>query len=241
MKITLKRSVVLFLCQILIQGFVYSQPQKGQVLLGCAAEIRNLVPQESGNPMPNVAVRKEKYYKAGIQAGYFLTDRVAVGLLCQADHQENQYVLTGNPIFESSEGEFFSAGVFARYYLGTGHSRVFFFGHLAGVYGEGKYSSAKSMNFATYSTIFTFNTVEYRYSAFLMPGVTYFVTRSFALEATVGAIGYSHSKSNTTSNSVSPVPPRDPAQYSQFDFSINQFVFGFHFYLGNKTAVEKVD
>jgi hypothetical protein len=243
MKISKNRGALAFLFLSILSFSSFAQPMERQLFLGVSAEISKLEPQEAVKPTPNVMVRNEKNYNAKVQAGYFATRRTAIGVHFQFSKYAESYTLTGKPFAESNNGDFFSVGVFGRQYFGTGLPRIFFFAQVTAAYGHGKYSSAQTIpssnTYIGYPLVTNyFESVEDRLMIDLVPGVTYFISKHFAIAATIGSLGYATSTTVTESNTFN--GSYSPAKYTQFNLALNAFSLGFNFYLGGSSAAGEI-
>lgn len=119
---------------------------------------------------------KESTFNFSPKAAYFVTNNIAVGVnlgyTSTKDETSPQEVKTNS----------FEAGAFGRYYF-TPASKFSIFGQLAAGYvtnkteveGQGEYKSNG-------------------FNVGVAPGVSYFLSKNFAIEATFGILGYNTSK-----------------------------------------------
>ncbi|WP_300569030.1 outer membrane beta-barrel protein [Flavobacterium sp.] len=110
------------------------------------------------------------------KAGYFVTENIAVGLALGFASTKDE---------DDTKDTNFSAGAFGRYYF-TPSSQFSVFGQL-GV----------NMNNTKHEEVIGGTTFEAKANGFdvkLAPGISYFVSDHFAIEATFGALGYETSK-----------------------------------------------
>lgn len=114
---------------------------------------------------------KSKNFNVSPRFGYFINDFIAVGAKAgyAIDKNENRF---GDTV---SDTKSFTIGVFGRYYLLPGN-RFTFFGELGVGFGSIKYDLANE----------TYNGVN----ASFIPGLSYFFSEHFALEASVGVLSY---------------------------------------------------
>lgn len=129
-------------------------------------------------------------------AGYFVNENIAVGLSLGYNSLKNE--VPSNPVTSESKYTSFGVGAFGRYYFTPGNS-FSLFGQLGVGYESGKLEQ---------------NSDESKTDSFnigVAPGINYFVSEHFALEATFGILGYSTSK-----------PDFDGADSTNsFDFGLN--------------------
>ena len=129
-------------------------------------------------------------------AGYFVSENIAVGLTLGYNSLKNE--MPSNPVTSESKYTSFGVGAFGRYYFTPANS-FSLFGQLGVGYENGKLEQ---------------NSNESKTDSFnigVAPGINYFVSEHFALEATFGILGYSTSK-----------PDFDGADSTNsFDFGLN--------------------
>lgn len=112
-------------------------------------------------------------------AGYFIKENIAVGL--SISYSDATIDFDGDDI----EASTFGGGVFGRYYCNPS-SQFSFFGNLGVSY------STTDLGDADLNT----------FGVGLAPGISYFLSNNFAIEASVGVLGYSSSKIGDDSDSI---------------------------------------
>jgi outer membrane protein len=117
------------------------------------------------------------------KAGYFVTNNIAVGVALGFGSNKHDM---GFGVEEKITT--FSVGAFGRYYFKPG-SQFSIFGQL-GVNSNSSKDENTVGNITTVSKINGFDVM-------LSPGISYFVSRSLAIEASFGALGYETEKPNT--------------------------------------------
>jgi len=130
------------------------------------------------------------------KAGYFVSENIAVGLsLAYTSTKDEAPGIDGT---EETKTNSFGAGAFGRYYF-TPASQFSIFGQLGAGFQSDKTETGD---------------VESKSNGFnvgLAPGVSYFVSEHFAIEATFGILGYNTSK-----------PDADGAESTdEFNFGLN--------------------
>lgn len=113
------------------------------------------------------------------RAAYFVSDNIALGLELEYMSSKEDVINGGNSFEEKMNA--FGIGAFGRYYF-TPANKFSLFTQLGLGYGHAKVEVADIEN-----------KVNGFYVAFA-PGVNYFVSEHFALEATFGVLGYSSVK-----------------------------------------------
>lgn len=123
---------------------------------------------------------KTNEFNVSPKAGYFVTNNIAVGL--SLGYTNGKTEQDGEADTKTNE---FNVGAFGRYYF-TPASQFSIFGELGVGYGTLKQEQGDA---------------EAKYNGFnvgLAPGVSYFISKNFALEATVGLLGYTSVKNDDT-------------------------------------------
>jgi opacity protein-like surface antigen len=113
--------------------------------------------------------------------GFFVSDNIAIGgMIGYASSTQDEF--DGLDIFEVKENTF-SVGAFGRYYT-TPSSDFSFFGELGIAYATSK-QEVEGVDGESKTNGFGFA---------LSPGVSYFISNNFALEASIGALSYTSAK-----------------------------------------------
>jgi len=134
---------------------------------------------------------KENTFNISPRFGYFLNDFIAVGAQAGYSKQKEENA-NGDDVVDNST---FTIGAFGRYYLMPAQ-KFSFFGELGLGYGTTEDINDNKVNGVNID---------------VSPGLSYFVSKHFALEATFGILGY---------NSVK--PDNDGAESTDsFDFGLN--------------------
>jgi len=134
---------------------------------------------------------KENTFNISPRFGYFLNDFIAVGAQAGYSKQKKENA-NGDDVVDNST---FTIGAFGRYYLMPAQ-KFSFFGELGLGYGTTEDINDNKVNGVN---------IE------VAPGLSYFVSKHFALEATFGILGY---------NSVKPDESGAESTYS-FHFGLN--------------------
>ncbi len=158
--------------------------------------------------------------------GYALNNNfvVGLGLGYGTSSGESNNVDNDGLINEfESEGSGYSIFPYARKFFGVSKNFAFF------VQGEARYTNGSNEVTRILDETTTFNSDSDSESWFfgIRPGLTYFVSKSFALEANLGALGYS--TSNSEENSDGGTSENDSRR---FDFELNpaNVFFGLSYY-----------
>lgn len=110
------------------------------------------------------------------RVGYFVSENIAVGVALGYTSTTDKA-----PGTEDEKNSMFEVGAFGRYYF-TPANKFSLFGQLGVAYASSKYEEG---DFEAKSNGFNIG---------LAPGINYFVSDHFALEATFGLLGYTTSK-----------------------------------------------
>ena len=131
---------------------------------------------------------KNNTFTVAPSVGYFVSPNIAVGArLGFTSNKES--VEVANVTFEDKEN-LFTAGVFGRYYWMPA-SRFSIFGELNANYGTTKFTEDNS---PAADVVTKYNGFNIGFA----PGINYFLSSHFALEATVGVVNYSTIKEDVS-------------------------------------------
>lgn len=136
------------------------------------------------------------------KAGYFLSDNVLIGITVGFSTEKgNQYIITNNGsninYLENgdSKSTSISPGIFSRYYFSPKNKFSIFTELTLGyMWNETKIQSSGFIIFDPNFPNLIDSTLELREKGFFgkfSPGISYFISDSFALEASLGLISYS--------------------------------------------------
>ncbi len=127
---------------------------------------------------------EENVFTVAPSVGHFVSPNIAVG--ARVGYTNGTMEDTFATVVVSEEVDAVNAGVFGRYYT-TPASKFSLFGELNVNYATAKYTENNGITAAT----------ETKYNGFnfgIAPGVNYFISKNFALEAAVGVLSYSTMK-----------------------------------------------
>ncbi|CAL2105024.1 Outer membrane protein with beta-barrel domain [Tenacibaculum sp. 190524A02b] len=153
------------------------------------------------------------------ETGIFIDDNLAIGLGIGYSYSKNQNV---NDYNRNDKAHVFSFSPFIKKYFSVSKNL------LLSVKGELTYSSIKSKSeFRDYNS-FNYRTYRTNGNSFdigIRPGLSYFVSKSIALEANLGFLGYKTTSFENDSDNENIT--------NKFDFNINasNIVFGITFYM----------
>jgi hypothetical protein len=202
----------------------------GAVLLGGTAGFTfssNDVPVGTGPSAP-VTQAGQRTISFSPRVGYFVSDKVAVGVQFGYDWREGRQVsISGNGSFtQVTTTNAFAFGPFVRYtHLFT--ERFGLIGQFSFSYqtGNSQISLTNFINFPSFSA----NVPRQNLSgigAAIQPGIVYFIGRRLGLEATIGALQYTNI--TTTQDGL----PNLTNQSFALNFGLNTLQFGAQVYLG---------
>jgi len=125
---------------------------------------------------------KSNTFTVAPKAGFFVSDNIAVGVAFRyrGETDETEYTAGDLTITIEEESSTLSVGAFARYYA-TPASDFSFFGELGF-----NYNTTNSNDGEVLSEDVKFNGFDIT----LSPGVSYFISEHFVLEASIGALSY---------------------------------------------------
>ena len=129
------------------------------------------------------------------RAAYFLTDNIAVGVQIGFTHTKNENTTFVPPAVIDTENKTnaFTAGAFARYYV-TPASKFSLFGQLGVNYVTRKTENSTATQTGGVTTTVSTDDKTNGFNIGFAPGMSYFLSDSFALEATFGVLEYNTSK-----------------------------------------------
>lgn len=119
---------------------------------------------------------KTKNWAVGPAAGYFLSDKIALGISINYTEGETK---NKHRFVSPSKNNNLSLSVFGRYYF-TPLNRFSVFGEISGGYNKGKYNIG----------VYPGDTSTKGYNIQAGPGVNYFISPHFALQSYLGLISY---------------------------------------------------
>jgi len=212
-----------------------AQTEKGRMMLGGQV---NYYQNENRQEDKNGNQKNETEYTSlllGIRGGYFIYNDVAFGLLVNFNSTTNTDLRTnsmfGQDVKRNSTGKMLLPGVFARYYKPLGKSNFRFFVQLDILYGSGSSeSTAENISNGTVINEQKSNTTEKQVQIVVNPGISYFITRSVAIETYFGNFGYSTSRSKIFVDGNL----EQESSSSGFNTGLNlsNIYFGLNFYFG---------
>jgi outer membrane protein len=130
--------------------------------------------------------------------GFFLSNNVAIGVQMGVSSNQSKFKST-----KISEEQGFSGGILARYYVNP-TSKFSVFGSAALGFGS---TNNKTDSLKTTSFSFGF-----------APGISYFLSNHFAIETTIGNLGFSSSKPDTKG--------ADATNFINFGLNLSTATFG---------------
>lgn len=147
---------------------------------------------------------KNTNFNINPKIGYFVSNNILIGLNINFGQQKGEIYDYINYYPFANKATFFSGGIYGRYYFIPSH-RFSVFTHLGLSYGTRKFeSSYEDTKYETFSTSFA-------------PGINYFISDSFALEASFGFISFYSSKADI--NNAKPT--------NSFDIGLDMSSIGF--------------
>jgi outer membrane protein len=156
----------------------YAQPAAGKIFAGGNISVQTSTNKDKNGGTTEVN-NKTFSYSVGPFAGYFLSDKIAVGLGLDIGGYVNKY-----PNSFNDKSTSFGVGInpFARYYLLGENMGLFLEADITAGFGKNKMFAgdvSTSRNYNSFGTSVT-------------PGFYYYISPKLAVEATIGSIGYSY-------------------------------------------------
>jgi hypothetical protein len=181
-------SVIIVVC---IPALCIAQPEKGMFLFSGNVTFQ----KNADNGAINVTTTKVTQIQFLPYAGYFVSSRIALGVVANYSKNELDYGPASQFTPTKSDQTSFTAGPFIRYYHPI-TEKFFFFAQGDLTFGKGKGNILFDQGLATNGTI-TSTSIAVR------PGVSYFISKRWAVELILGSLMYSKRDfkgGNTTSS-----------------------------------------
>lgn len=214
----MKKISIAILFFLSLSSAALAQHLKGKWLLG-----GNIESSTRNGTLSNPAVDyKSSQLTLGPKAGYFLSDRWAVGLAPTFSSANTKGTS------DVTKAKSYSIAPFVRYYQPIGE-KLAIFGELNGI------SYQTGWNKKTNSTGELMQHYDYRtynVGVFVRPGIVWFVTPKFGLETSIGSLGYGYYNGKNTIET-----PEETRKSTEEGFSGGlslsyNFNLGLMFYLG---------
>jgi outer membrane protein W len=241
MKNTLTIVIIILTC---ISG--YAQPGKGRMMIsGSLNYSQNQKNQYDTSQSKSVSGNKSYAISGSMRYGYFITDKILVGVLGGYGYQNNTETQNGTiPVIYSSKylSQSYSAGVFSRYYKMIAKSKFAVFGQLSascGMSRSGNKYTLSNIGAGGTTTDGPRGTTSF-ISAGINPGITYFLTNKLAFEMSFGSISYYSQRSkNYDANNTLLTDSRNSGFNSNLSFSFSSLTLGASFYFGGKPSLSE--
>lgn len=197
--------------------------KKGTINLGGNLNI-GTSSQDFSNEI-NQNVTKNTFFRIQPRVGYFVGNNIEIGIAFDYTQSNTNNLNQTQPVSEQDNiRATFGFLPYIRGYKSINKNLLLF------VQGEVGYNTSKSeleFNSINAST-FTLNTFEIG----IRPGITYFISKRMALEASLGGLSYTNSKQDFESRNEDNTFNESSSTEDSFNFSINpsDFLFGMSFY-----------
>jgi hypothetical protein len=182
---------------------------------------------------------KQTNFNGAVNVGHFIANNLLVGLI--VGYASSNYETTQNGrqsiyqeiFYRNQKYNTAYAGVYSRLYKMLDGNKIGFFGNLQVVYQMGSSLVKETYTHNTNLKEHPDKNGDIRgFSAYLSPGVVYFITRSIGLEASFGYLGYSTSTETIEEQGQKLATYKDSGL--NFNFSATTFDIGVNFYLSGK-------
>jgi opacity protein-like surface antigen len=187
--------------------------QKGTWNLGGNFSLNN----SNSEYNPNTSKNENDQFYVGFypRVGYAINNNLIIGLGLGYEYQDVKTYYSGIDNYDSNHNTLAVFPYIKKYF---NINEKFYF-HLQGEFRVSKTWIDNKSSITTNSTNQTSNSLF----AGIRPGITYFLTKKFALETSIGALGYSTGKNETDNGE---------GKFSSFDlnFNSNNLVFGLSYY-----------
>lgn len=215
----MKRTTIVLLF-VFVASIAYSQDYQGRILIAPGFNYSTQSDFEKNNDEKN-PVNSRNTFNVYIPVGYFLTDRVALGISpgYYSQKSEYTYIINGEDHTNEYKTNRFNIGVFGRHYTKL-VDRLNFFAELSLSYGTGKQTSNLDDSDEVVNNLTSFGFIA-------KPGLSFSLTDKMFIELGIGNINYSHSKSKEKD-----APDDSPVEHNDFfGISYNSISFGLMFLL----------
>jgi hypothetical protein len=215
-----------------------AQISKGTALIGGRITYYHNT-QEEKNTNPNTAAFVDKlksdnsYLYFSPSAGFFIADNLALGLSFGVGKQHYNspylsYDSIPNLYTNTSEGTNFSLAPFLRYYY-MPKENFGFYGQLTAGYSTqlNKYESNRPDNINSKSR-------ETGFYIEFTPAFVFFPTSKLGLEASIGGINYSRTRTKSENPPVDRIDPESKRSSLYSNFGFNSLALGVSYYIGRQ-------
>jgi hypothetical protein len=174
----------------------------------------------------NQNINKNTLFRIQPRFGYFVVNNVEIGIALDYTHVNQNSLQQRQPVTES-ENTTTTFGIipYIRGYKSINKNLLLF------VQGEIGYSTIQSEFQNNSRNISTGSGNEFRIG--IKPGITYFISKRMALEASLGGLTYNNSNQDFESRNDDNTFNQSDSSGNSFNFSINpsDFLFGLSIYL----------
>jgi hypothetical protein len=198
-----------------------AQLQKGNIMIGGSLSFSNNSSEQDF--ATGFSSSEATSFRLSPKAGYLLSDRAVIGLGLGLITSMNEY--TSNSSSQETRSKGLDISPFYRQYFSLS-DKVAFFAHGTATLGFSK-SKSKSQNGTDVDETEGNGT---SYAIGIAPGVNYFLNEKWALEASLGGLGYSAGNSDTSGTFGSDIKSRG----FNFNFGIDSFSFGLKYFISHK-------
>jgi hypothetical protein len=237
----MKKSIVL----LVFVSFCFSlksQITKGTEMLGLRINYNQNKSDQTDIPnYANISSinNKQTSFNGAVNVGHFISNNLVVGLI--VGYASSNYETTQNggrsiyaeTYYRNQKYSTAYGGLYSRLYKMLDGNKIGFFGNLQATYEMGTSLVKETQTTSNYVNEYPDKNGDIKgFSAYLSPGVVYFITRSIGLEASFGYLGY------RTSTETFETKGQEVATYKSsglnFNFSVSTFNLGINFYLNSK-------
>ncbi len=214
------KKIILFLTLAFLGGQAFAQITGGSIFVSGFGNIStraNNSEVTGGSTTITNEYPKNFSGQFGLGVGYLLTDNLAAGVNFSLNGSKNT---TSDSTHSNSFG--WGAGLFGRYYVPVSDN-FYFFGNL-GVNFNGGSSSNTSGNTETEGPKLSGMTIG------IQPGFTYFPSSHFALDMSVGNLGWMMQKSTMENGGIKSVQKNSGMDVA---FDLTTVFFGIQYFFGN--------
>jgi hypothetical protein len=210
-----EKLIILFL--LLSPVIASAQFTKGQVFLGGSLSLGLDYQHYTVSPTQNTTQGKNNSFTISMTGGYFLNQKVAVGINIGYSKLFSESDWTTG--FQNSKANSFTTGLFTRYYIPL--SKSFYFAVQGKIYFDRENGANTALNNGTMSV----DQISDSYSLGLTvnPIFIFFPSSKWSIEGSVGSLGYDYTRSL----------PNVSSGYG-FGLSAGSLAFGLAYYFSRK-------
>jgi hypothetical protein len=238
----MKKSMVFF-ALLTICFYAQAQINKGAMFVGASISANA---NRTNNSAPDTIVynNANNYTSVGgvLSVGKFVSDNLLLGVFGGYQYSRSEFIVNpsnpGSALYRKSESTSYSysGGAFMRTYKMLGKSHFAVYGQMNVSCGSWQTKVRNSNNLPSAYGFSDQN--SFSINAALNPGIVYFFGKHFAVDATVGSVGCSWTKTKSTGSTITSSESTSVGLNSNFNINLSSISVGVNFYFGGGTATK---